>query len=152
MQTWRICRAAYAAEAHLGIGASLFGGRWNSRGVRVVYTSASLALAAVETFVHLEPNFQPADLVRIAVEVPDALPLASVDPAVLPEGWAEGRDERLRVFGDAWVTQARTVGMRVPSAAITGEWNVLLNPLHPEFAAVSFGTPKPFRFDARMFR
>jgi RES domain-containing protein len=64
MRFWRICRRRYAAEAATGEGARLYGGRWNSRGVRVVYASTSLALAAIETFVSLEPNLQP--LARLA--------------------------------------------------------------------------------------
>jgi RES domain-containing protein len=60
---WRICRLRYVAEAASGEGTRLYGGRWNRRGVRVVYVSTSLALAAVETFVNLELNLIPADLV-----------------------------------------------------------------------------------------
>ena len=73
MRFWRICRRRYASEAATGEGARLYGGRWNSRGVRVVYASTSLALAAVETFVNLEPNLRPADLVSIEGEIPETL-------------------------------------------------------------------------------
>ena len=67
---WRVCRRRYAAEAATGEGARRVGGRWNSRGVRAVYASTSLALAAVETFVNLEPNLQPKDFVSIEGEIP----------------------------------------------------------------------------------
>lgn len=40
----------------------------------------------------------------------------------------------------------------VPSAALRGEWNVLLNPLHPAIGQIKIEEPQPFRFDARMFR
>src|SRR6266705_6285705 len=73
MQFWRICRRGYAAEAASGEGARRYGGRWNSRGVRMVYASSSLSLAAVETFVNLEPNLRPADLVFIEGEIPEEL-------------------------------------------------------------------------------
>jgi RES domain len=69
MRFWRICRERYAAEAASGEGARLFGGRWNNRGVRVVYASMSSALAAMETFVNLEPNLQPDDLASIEGEM-----------------------------------------------------------------------------------
>ncbi|MEW8437602.1 MAG: RES family NAD+ phosphorylase [Candidatus Thiodiazotropha taylori] len=36
-----------------GEGAYLFGGRWNSKGVRVVYLGSSLAQAAMELLIHL---------------------------------------------------------------------------------------------------
>ena len=87
MRFWRICRRRYVAKAASGEGARLYGGRWNSRGVRVVYASTSLALAAVETFVNLEPNLRPKDLVSIEGDIPDALEIARVDLKALPANW-----------------------------------------------------------------
>jgi RES domain-containing protein len=152
MQFWRICRRRYAAEAATGEGARLYGGRWNSRGVRVVYASTSLALAAIETFVNLEPNLQPADLVSIEGAIPDAIEIARLDLKLLPANWRKTREESLRRFGDEWVRAGRTVALLVPSAAISAEWNVLLRPAHPEFSTIKFQRPRPFEFDARMFR
>src|ERR1035438_1061266 len=103
MRFWRICRRRYAAEAAAGEGARLYGGRWNSWGVRVVYASTSLALAAMETFVNLEPNLRPADLVSIEGEIPELLEVDRLSANVLPEGWQETRDESLRRFGDDWI-------------------------------------------------
>ena len=152
MRFWRICRRRYAAAAASGEGARLFGGRWNSRGIRVVYASTSLALAAVETFVHLEPNLQPRDLVSIDGEIPAALPVARLEPAALPKHWHAARDESLQHFGDTWIAEGREVALLVPSAAIRGEWNVLLNPTHGDFARVTWHAPEPFAFDVRMYR
>lgn len=149
---WRICRLRYAAEAASGEGARLYGGRWNGRGLRVVYASTSLALAAVETFVNLEPNLIPADLVSIEGELPYSLAVRKLDPRILPAGWYESRDESLRRFGDDWIRSGETVALLVPSAAIRGEWNVLFNPAHPEFSRIQFKSPERFEFDARMFR
>jgi RES domain-containing protein len=149
---WRICRSRYAAEAASGEGARRFGGRWNSRGVRVVYASTSLALAAIETFVNLEPNLRLADLVSIEGDLPDALEIGRVEVKTLPAQWHETRDESLRGFGNKWIQGAKTVALLVPSAPIRGEWNVLLNPVHSGFGAIQFGEPEPFRFDARMFQ
>jgi len=132
MQFWRICRRRYAAEAATGEGARLFGGRWNSRGVRMVYASTSLALAAMETFVNLEPNLQPTDLVSIEGGIPDDVGIGHLDLKVLPSSWYRPRRQSLRRFGDEWVRVGRTAALVVPSAAVRGEWNVLLNPMHPE--------------------
>jgi len=152
MRLWRICRKPYAAAAASGEGARLYGGRWNSRGVRIVYTSTSLALAAIETFVNLEPNLQPSDLVSIAGEIPDAIKTGKVALKELPPNWNASRDEALRAVGDDWVRRVETVALLVPSAAILGEWNILLNPGHPDFASIKFQPPQPFTFDVRMFR
>jgi RES domain-containing protein len=151
MRFWRICRRRYAAEGATGEGARLYGGRWNSRGVRVVYASTSLALAAVETFVNLEPNLRPADLVSIEGKIPEDVDVARLHPEVLPPDWYASRDESLRRFGDEWIRRGSTVGLLVPSAAIRGEWNLLLNPAHPNFTRIEFRSPEPFEFDTRMF-
>ncbi|HWR17621.1 MAG TPA: RES family NAD+ phosphorylase [Terriglobales bacterium] len=152
MRFWRICRQRFAADAATGEGARLFGGRWNSRGVSVVYASTSLALAAIETFVNLEPNLRPKDLVSVAGEIPDSLEVLKVALESLPANWRRSREESLRKIGDAWVREGLTVALLVPSAAIRGEWNLLLNPAHREFARVKFEKPEPFEFDLRMFR
>jgi RES domain-containing protein len=152
MRFWRICRSRYAAEAASGEGARLFGGRWNSRGVPMVYASTSLALAAVETFVNLEPNLRPNDLISIEGEIPDDIEIARLDPAALPPRWSKSRDESLRGFGDEWIRGGKTAAMLVPSAAIHGEWNVLLNPSHADFRRIKFRDAEPFEFELRMFR
>jgi RES domain-containing protein len=152
MRLRRICRARFAGAAASGEGARLFGGRWNSRGVSVVYTSTSLALAAVEIFVNLEPNLAPDDYVSIALDVPDSLATERIGTKTLLGDWYRSRNESLRRLGDEWIRLARTVGMFVPSAVIRGDWNMLLNPAHADFAKIKFQDPEPFGFDARMFR
>ena len=152
MRIWRICRQRYAAVAYAGEGARLYGGRWNSKGIKVVYTSTSLALAAVEMFVNLEPKLRPDDLVSIEAEVPDEVRTERLDVKSLPRDWYQSRDESLRAYGDRWILNATSTALYVPSAAIRGEWNVLLNPDHPDFARLKFQKPRPFEFDLRMFR
>src|SRR5437660_12908779 len=122
MRLWRICRRAHAAVAFSGEGARLYGGRWNSQGVTVVYTSPSLALATVETFVHLEPNLRPDDLVSIAAEMPDDIASERLDLRSLSRKWYELRDQ---------------------SRSTCTEWNVLLNPEHSDFRTLKIDTPKP---------
>jgi RES domain-containing protein len=150
MRFWRICRRPYAAETQTGEGARLYGGRWNSRGVRVVYTSTSLALAAVETFVNLEPNLRPDDLVSIEGEIPKKIRIGKLDQQ-LPPDWYRSRNESLQRIGDEWVRKGETVALLVPSAAIRGEWNLLLNPAHRDFSRIRFQDPEAFEFDTRMF-
>jgi RES domain-containing protein len=152
MRFWRICRRRYAAEAATGEGARRYGGRWNSRRVRMVYASTSLSLAAVETFVNLEPNLAPADLVSIEGVIPDAIQTVTLDVKGLPPRWHETRDESLQRFGDEWLRTGRSAALLVASAAIRGEWNVLLNPAHVDFSKIEFRDLEPFEFDARMFR
>lgn len=118
----------------------------------MVYASTSLALAAIETFVNLEPNLRPADYVSIEGEVSASLAVARLESKRLPNGWRGRRDESLRHFGDEWIERQETVALLVPSAAVSGDWNLLLNPTHPDFAKVRFANAELFTFDVRMFR
>jgi len=151
MKLWRICRKRFAAEADSGEGARLYGGRWNSKGVRIIYTSTSLALAVIESFVNLEPRLRPDDLVSIQVELPETIATERLDLKSLPANWHRSRGEVLRRFGDQWIISQRTVALHVPSAAVRGEWNTLLNPAHEDFRRIKMQKPQPFEFDLRMF-
>jgi RES domain-containing protein len=156
MRVWRICRAPYPADAFSGEGARRFGGRWNSRGVPMVYMSASLALAALELFVHLEPGQAPGDLVYVAATLPEGEPARTLEPGDLPPGWwtdepAPGAASP-REIGDEWIRGRSSLAMKVPSVPIRAEWNVLLNPLHPRMSELKVELAQPFIFDARMFQ
>lgn len=152
MQVWRICKRRFAAAAFTGEGARLYSGRWNPEGVRMVYTSSSLALAALEFFVHLDPSVAPDDLVSVSATLPSHLKIDQIAVKDLPAGWRTTNNARLQTIGEEWISGNRSVALEVPSAVIEGEWNVLLNPAHPQFAKIQIAAPKPFHFDKRMFR
>jgi RES domain-containing protein len=117
----------------------------------MVYTATSRALAALEFFVNLEPNEAPDDLLIAAASVPDqCVELINLD--VLPRNWRGLNNKRCRDLGSGWAASLRSVALRIPSAVVEGDWNVLLNPKHPEFGKVGIGAAKPFRCDERMFR
>ena len=155
MRIWRICRAPYVAEAFSGEGARRFGGRWNSGGVPMVYSSTSLALAAMELFIHLEPGQAPNDLVYLSAVLPEGEPGRTVDQTGLPpDWWADDTTAQApaRELGDAWIRERSSLAMMVPSVPIRVEWNVLINPAHPRMSELRIEAPQPFIFDARMFQ
>jgi len=156
MRIWRLCRAPYVAEAFSGEGARRFGGRWNSRGVRMVYASTSLALAAIELFVHLEPGQAPDDLMAISALLPEGEPSRTAEPADLADGWwtdnPEAGGPAPQELGDAWIGSRESLAMLVPSVPIRAEWNVLVNPLHSRIGEVRVEAAQPFVFDMRMFQ
>lgn len=135
-----------------GEGARLFGGRWNSKGIRVAYLSDSPALAALEILVHTrsEEDFQDYLLIEIGF---DAALVEALDATALPEGWDAPRPSPLtQALGDRWVAEGRSLLLRVPSAVVPRQFNYLLNPEHPDRAKLSVGEPEPFRFDPRLKR
>jgi len=147
-EAWRIVKNKHAATAFTGEGAAKAGGRWNSRGVRVVYTSCTKSLATLENLVHLNPPVT-FDYVAIPVEFEDAL--VEVFPVGdLPTDWrAEPPPPSAQAIGDAFVKAARSAVLALPSV-ITGETNYLLNPTHPDFKKINIGKPEPFAFDPRL--
>lgn len=153
MRVSRICKAQFAAAAFSGEGARLYQGRWNPAGVRMVYTSTSLALAAMEFFVHLDPSASPDDLVSVSATLPpNKIKVERLAVSDLPKDWRRTDNPALQTIGAKWIESARSVALEVPSAAVEGEWNVLLNPAHPQFKRIVVAVPKPFHFDSRMFK
>ena len=152
MHLWRLCKARYAVTALTGEGARLYAGRWNPAGVPMVYTSTSKSLACLEMFVHLDPNTMPNDMVSLLIKPPKHVKVERLAESVLPVDWHSADHPILQKLGADWIASQRTVALQVPSAVVEGEWNVLLNPAHPDFAKLVVGEPEPFHFDNRMFR
>jgi RES domain-containing protein len=147
-EAWRIVKEKHAATAFSGEGAARTGGRWNSHGVPVVYTSASKSLATLESLVHLNPPVL-FKYVALRVEFDDALmeifPLDN-----LPADWRmEPPPASTQAIGDVWVQESRSAVLALPSV-ITGETNYLVNPAHPDFKKITIGKPEPFAFDPRL--
>ncbi|MCH7934334.1 MAG: RES family NAD+ phosphorylase [Gemmatimonadetes bacterium] len=139
MLVWRICREAH--QALDGEGSRLHGGRWNSERVSVVYTSSTLALAALEYLVHVDIEDVPDDLVAMAIEVPDDL----------PPDWNQVLDHPACArIGDQWAAKGTVLLLLVPSAVVPEESNVLINPDHPRAGDVRMVSIRPFAFDSRL--
>lgn len=149
MFTYCICRSAFKALD--GAGARRYGGRWNNPGTAVIYTSTSAALAALELLVHLDPAEAPGDLVLMTIEVPESITRTRIDPAALPEQWtARATPARCREIGTAWLAAGNSCILEVPAAPMPEEFNMLLNPAHPDFARIRVIAERPFAFDPRL--
>jgi RES domain-containing protein len=148
-RAWRIVKKKHAATAFSGEGAARTGGRWNSRGVSVVYTSSTKSLAAVESLVHLNPPVF-FKYVAFRIDFDDAL----IEVALLsslPADWtAQPPPPSSKAVGDVWVRDGRSAVLAVPSVIVSGETNYLLNPAHPDFRKISIGKPEAFAFAPRL--
>ena len=150
---WRLCRRKYAASAFDGEGARRFGGRWNPPGVRVVYASESISLAALEALVHVDPTEAPDDLVVIPVDIPPNVAVTQTAVRGLPGDWrSTPAPPGLQQLGALWVRSGKTAVLSVPSVVVPDERNYLFNPAHPAFARVKRGRPKAFSIDPRLYR
>ncbi len=145
---WRIDKPG--REAFSGEGARRFGGRWNSRGVAVVYLSEHQSLAALEIFVHLQPLPPQSRYLAYFVEWEEA-EMEVLAPKKLPPDWrASPPGPATMSIGDRWVREARSVVLAVPSVILPSERNFLLNPAHPRFRQLRREKPVEFAFDNRL--
>lgn len=150
-EAWRIVKAKHAAMAFSGEGAAKTGGRWNSRGMPVVYTSCTRALAALESLVHLNPPV-PFKYIAVCIKFDEALVVIAHAKA-LPADWkSEPPPPSTQEIGDTWAREKRSAILQLPSVIIPGEPNYLVNPAHPDFRKISIGKPDPFAFDPRLLR
>ena len=150
IRAYRICRRAYAAFD--GEGARRKSGRWNQDGEPVVYTAATLSLAALEVLAHTDGNLLPNDLVYVAAEIPASIKITRLKLSDLPADWQQiPAPNATKELGHRWVREAKTVVLALPSAIITIEYNYLLNPAHPDFKKIRLPTLVNFSLDPRLF-
>lgn len=152
MIVYRLSKQAYIHDLS-GRGAELNGGRWNSKGTAVVYTSSSRALAVLEVAVHTPLGFMPSDYFMATIELPDNAEIFRPGTAQLPEKWnSNPLIKATQQIGDGFVKANKYLALQVPSATVTGDFNYLLNPLHPDFKAVKIINTEFFEFDSRLFK
>jgi len=113
----------------------------------VVYLASSLALAVLETRVHLEVTATQEPYVALEFVLPAEL---VEDTPRLPENWLVDREITQRL-GSQWLRAGTSLALRVPSVIIPAEPNYLLNPLHPEAAQVKQLRHLEFAWDERLF-
>jgi RES domain-containing protein len=146
---WRLVTRRYVDAAFTGEGARRYGGRWNQRGVLMVYTAGSQSLAVLEMLVQDTPL--RARYVMIPAILPDNLKIERISPDQLPADWRNlAAREQLQTIGTAWANRRSSAVLAVPSAVIPDETNYLLNPLHQSFHRIRIGVPRELITDLRL--
>lgn len=144
--SYRVVKEKYLDSVFDGEGARLYGGRWNSKGVPVVYTSDSLALCSLELFVHLPSYKLLADYSFITIIFNSDL----VTDASLIDGWdARPISKISQIIGDQWIKEGQSSILRVPSVLMPDGYNYLININHPDSNRIKMGRPQPLQFDTR---
>jgi len=145
---WRIVKEKYLGTAFTGEGAARGGGRWNSVGSRVAYTSSSLALATLEAQVHL-PSYKQLKAykcISISFDVGCVF-----TPGSLPDGWDLVPPTTIsQYFGDQWLSLGDHAVLSISSKIIPGESNFLINPNHSDFSKMVIGSPLDYPYDSRL--
>ena len=152
---WRIATDTpdYEADDLSGEGAKRTGGRWNAKGIRVVYTSETRAMACLETVVHLNAGGLPLNRYLVAVTIPDDVwgNAHRESASSLPIGWDAEPPGRASIrFGTDWIRSGRSALIVVPSVIIPEEFNVLINPQHPASPAIIAAKVRRWLYDPRL--
>jgi RES domain-containing protein len=155
---WRIAPDTpdYVADDLSGKGAETTGGRWNRKGLPVVYAAGSAALAALETIVHFAAAGLPLNRFLVRIDLPDDLWNArrAMPVATLAVGWNAVPPGRVSLdVGDAWLKDAAApLVLEVPSVVVPEESNVLLNARHPDMRRVKATKLRLWHYDGRLSR
>lgn len=149
---WRITQARYQDQAYSGEGARRYGGRFNSPGRAVVYTSGSLSMSVLELLANLD-DYDPEVL---KYGVPASIESAYVEelaPGELPKDWRPfPHGTAARRLGDRWLAAKSSLVLVVPSAVVPRERNYLINPMHSDMQHLVIGRPEPLEIDPRLVR
>ena len=149
MTLWRVSNYAVLD----GAGGLRAPGRWHTRGKRIVYCAESAAAALLETLVHAEIDVEDIPLAfrYLEIEAADSGTVEAIRPADLGSAWRTRLDHTRRI-GDEWLRSGRTAILRVPSVIAPETWNYLINPAHPECAAIRIARVHKYVFDRRLLR
>ncbi|EMR04470.1 RES family NAD+ phosphorylase [Cesiribacter andamanensis] len=153
MILYRFSRKEWGGDLS-GRGAERFGGRWNSKGVPVIYCSESRALAMTEIIAYTPPGLIPEGYVLNIIEAPDTPALIhTISKESLPPDWNRyPHGAATKALGDALLKAGKHLLIKAPSALVQDEHNYLINPLHEQFSAVKALEVLPFNFNERLFK
>ena len=155
IEAYRITKQANATKSFSGTGARLYGGRWNSVGIEVVYASAHRSLSVLEVLVHMEDDEVGSGAVLrpyliFPVLFDEAL-LEELSATSLPPDWASHPPGKsTQQIGDDWVSRASSPVLSVPSVVVSEERNYVFNPNHKRFPEIRIGSPVPCTIDPRL--
>ncbi|MFQ5640666.1 MAG: RES family NAD+ phosphorylase [bacterium] len=152
MKVYRIARTPYLNDLS-GSGARIYGGRWNHKGISMIYTSENRALATVEFLVHLPVSIIPTNLSLATLQIPDEITPKEILISDLPNNWREyPAPSKLAELGTSWAIKNESLLLHIPSAVVEHEFNILINPLHPDMKLISIFQIEPYTLDKRLLR
>lgn len=147
MELFRISLAVYADKLY----APGFPGRWNLEGEEVIYASSSRSLACLENMVHRKGRGDNLKYSTMVIYAPDTSSVTQVNLSDLSPSWNQGSDFfDCQFIGSEWFRKKKSLLLKVPSAVIPDEFNVVIHTSHPEFSEVSLIKILPFSFDRRL--
>jgi len=150
VKVYRIGKWKYLEDLS-GLGAKLYGGRWNREGLPVVYTSEHLSLAVLELLANQIRNLIDETYGYIQIEIPDDSSHFNIEANDLQADWRNGiYDPSTIKIGSTWLQDRSSLLLSVPSAVLMQETNILINPQHPHFQSVRITDRAALALDSRV--
>jgi RES domain-containing protein len=110
-------------------------------------------LCLAEIAVHTPIGVMPKDYFLITIEIPDYTEVILVNQKDLPNDWRKFPYSRsTQEIGNEFIIQNNLLYLKVPSALVKGDYNILINPLHDDFDKVKIMKTERFDFDERLFK
>ena len=149
MLVYCIQKAKYADDIR-GFGSTLVSGRWHQAGkYPILCTSSNISLAILECLVHLPTVVKPPDLVLLTLEIPDSS-IEKTETKNLPENWdKKGYFDDVQRWGTTWLQSLSSLAIIVPSVT-SADYNILVNPIHPDFSTVKIINTRSVTLDDRL--
>ena len=92
-------------------------------------------------------------LLLIKIEIPDDIEIQTVPHKILIEGWDSfPYINETPNYGTSFLRKNEHLAIKVPSAIVPDEYNVILNPLHPDIHRCKTISTVPLIFDKRIPR
>jgi RES domain-containing protein len=149
MEVYRICLTKFCTDIS-GKGAELYGGRWNRKGIPMLYTSSNRALSVLETLANTSFFPQNVSYSLVTLEISNSK-VREININTLPKNWSQREySESTLSIGTEWVHQKNELAIRVPSSIMHEEYNVLINVRHKDFESVKITHVRKFEFDPRV--
>lgn len=133
-----------------GSGSKLFGGRWNSVGLAVLYTTENISLAVLEILVRTDMQTIPISYHLIKIDIPNAIEPQFISSDKLKKDWKDDIGYT-QWMGDEFIKSGNSLLLKVPSAIVDEENNYVINPKHSDFKKVKIIKANKFQFDKRLF-
>lgn len=130
-------------------GSTIAPGRWNTPGAALIYAAEHFSTALLEKLVHGSGRLPPNQH-YVTITISKGTSYEVFSEAGSP-GWDSQPAGVSRTFGERWCLERRSAVLLVPSVVARPDRNVLINPAHPEFAAIETSLHQPVYWDRRLF-
>ncbi|APX99659.1 RES family NAD+ phosphorylase [Lacinutrix venerupis] len=150
MRGFRIAKKQYLEDLS-GEGSRLYGGRWNKKGMAMLYFSDSLSTSLLEVLVHLDFKYLSNDFGYMEVEIPDTMVNKSLKLKDLGKDWRDNPPKSSTVnFGTTFLKENKKLALKVPCAILPIANNILVNPKHKDIDKLKIIKISDLDIDSRL--